>query len=544
MLIHDLVLNEFLSHDIESGFPSFGSERLLIVGGNRLVELLLDLSEQIGMERMRPVLCRFGFKTGLALAQNIAGINDYTTPKEWIQAGFMLGRMAGIANVGDVQIAWDSRTRRIELSGEWHDSISMTSWMSKHDDLSQKPECAVLCSIYSGIASAALGEEVIVRETHCQAMGDPNCIFEGRRAVDWGDLAGQLRPYPPEDLARIDLADISLRARRNRGPAATRSRGFDLEPITDRPLPGAENGIVYRSREMHHVMTLAGKVAPTRSSVLILGESGVGKEMIAQFVHRNSSARNARFLAVNCAALPQPLLESELFGHVKGAFTGAHTRHDGLFVEAGEGTLFLDEIGELSPDLQAKLLRVLNEREVRPVGGLTHTPVAARIIAATNQQLQQQIESGGFRRDLFFRLAVFPIEIPPLRQRRQDILMLARHFIEIFHPGHPGLSQEAVRCLYGYTWQGNVRELKNWIEFALILAGEERIQPDHLPPAWANDAESTLNTITSDLPPLKEVEARYARHVMAATGGIRSETARILGVSEVTLWRKLKSGVW
>ncbi|BBO71147.1 hypothetical protein DSCA_50770 [Desulfosarcina alkanivorans] len=233
-------------------------------------------------------------------------------------------------------------------------------------------------------------------------MGHPNCIFEGRRAVDWGDLAWQLRPYPRDALDNIDLADISLRARRDHGSPPTRASGSGLEPIPDRPLPGAEDGIVYRSREMHHVMTLAGKVAPTRSSVLILGESGVGKEMIAQFIHRNSSARNARFLAVNCAALPQPLLESELFGHVKGAFTGAHTHHDGLFVEAGEGTLFLDEIGERSPDLQAKLLRVLNEREVRPVGGLTHIPVAARIVAATNQKLQQRIESGGFRRDLFF----------------------------------------------------------------------------------------------------------------------------------------------
>lgn len=543
MFTQDLVLSEFLSHEIESGFPAFGPESLLILEGNRLVELYLDLMEQVGMERMEPALCRFGFKTGLSLARKIARLYDYETPEEWLQATFLLGRMAGYTNADKVQIACDKKTQRIELSGLWRNSIPAGVWMSRHADLSRKPVCSPLCSIYSGMASAAMGQEVIVRETRCQAMGHPECAFEGRTASGWGDLAQDLRPYPAEDLARIDLTDIMLRARRDRQAMTIRCKKPAPDPAPDRQLPG-EDGIIYRSREIHHVMALADKVAPTRSSVLILGESGVGKEMIAQFIHSHSVKSDAPFLAVNCAALPPQLLESELFGHVRGAFTGADASHNGLFVEAGEGTLFLDEIGELSPDLQAKLLRVLNEREVRPVGGLKHIPVAARIVAATNQKLHRQIEEGGFRRDLFFRLAVFPIEIPPLRQRRQDILLLARHFIEQFQPGHPGLTMEAVRHLYSYTWPGNVRELKNWVEFALILAGDEKIQPDHLPPALANDSESTLKNIFSDLPPLKDVEARYAKYVIAATGGNRTKTARILGISDVTLWRRLKSGAW
>lgn len=546
MYIHDLALNEFLSHDIESELPVFGSERLLILRGNNLVELLLNFSDQIGMDRMRQILCLFGFKTGLSMAFGAAGLKAHTTPEAWIKAGFLLARLAGIANASHVRIDCNNSVDQVEFSGVWRESISTNSWASRHDERSQHPVCSVVCTIFGGIASAVMGHEVVVRETRCQAMGHTDCVFEGRSAGAWGSLADQLRPYPIEELKHLDFDEIrvqALRARQTgRGPGSL--QGVSLDSIRDSRRLGAADGIVYRSREMHHALTLARKVAPTHSSVLIMGESGVGKEMIARYIHRNSSARNNRFLAVNCAALPQPLLESELFGHVKGAFTGADTSHKGLFVEAEEGTIFLDEIGELSMKLQAKLLRVLNEREVRPVGGSHHIPVTARIVAATNQQLRQEVEKGRFRHDLFFRLAVFPIEIPPLRRRRHDILPLARYFVEQFHPGHPGMSIETIRRLHSHDWPGNVRELKNWIEFALILAGSEKIQPDHWPPALAEDAVPHMENLFSDLPPLKDVEARYAKQVLAATGGNRKETARILGISEVTLWRRIKSGDW
>lgn len=544
MFIHDLALNEFLSHDIESGLPAFGSDRLLILKGNSLVELLLYLSDHIGMDRMRPILCRFGLKTGLSMALSAAGLKHHTTPEAWMHAGFLLARLAGIANSGHVRIDYDHSAGQVEFSGLWRESISTNSWMARHDELSRHPVCAVVCAIFSGIASVVMGHEVIVRETRCQAMGHTDCVFEGRSSGAWGGLADQLRPYLIEELEHVDFAEIRMQARHNCQTRSGSLQGVTLDPIREsRPL-GAADGFVYRSREMHQALILARKVAPTRSSVLILGESGVGKEMIARYIHRNSSAHNNRFVAVNCAALPQPLLESELFGHIKGAFTGADNSHKGLFVEAGEGTLFLDEVGELPLELQAKLLRVLNEREVRPVGGVDHIPVAARIVAATNQQLRQEVEQGRFRSDLFFRLAVFPIEIPPLRRRRHDILPLARYFVKQFHPGHPGMSIETVRRLHEHAWPGNVRELKNWIEFALILAGSEKIQPGHWPPTLAGDAVSNMESMFSDLPPLKDVEARYAKHVLAATGGNRKETARILGISDVTLWRRIKSGDW
>ena len=544
MFIHDLALNELLSHDIESGLPAFGSDRLLILKGSHLVELLLYLSDHVSMDRMEPILCRFGFKTGISMAISAAGLKDYTTPEAWMHAGFLLARLAGIANTGHVRIDCDHPAEQVEFSGAWRNSISVSSWMSRHDELSQYPVCSFICAIYSGIASAVMGHEVIVRESYCQAMGHTDCVFEGRSARGWGSLADQLRPFPIEASENLDFAEIRRRARHNHQTRPGSLQGVAIAPIRDCSPIGAADGFVYRSREMHQALTLARKVAPTHSSVLILGESGVGKEMIARFIHRNSSAGNNCFMAVNCAALPQPLLESELFGHAKGAFTGAETSHKGLFVEAGEGTIFLDEVGEIPPELQAKLLRVLNEREVRPVGSVHHIPVAARIIAATNQQLQQEVEKGRFRRDLFFRLSVFPIEIPPLRRRRHDILPLSRHFVERFHPGHPGMSIETIRRLHNHAWPGNVRELKNWIEFSLILAGSEKIRPEHWPPTLAGDAVPPMESLFSELPPLKEVEARYARHVLSATGGNRKETARILGISEVTLWRRIKSGDW
>ena len=408
----DLRLTELLSPETPEGFPAIGSQQMLILGRNPLIELLVGFGEQFGRERTRERVCKFGFKAGLASALNVGSLYAFDALADWLEAGVHLARMAGIARV-TIEKMHIAPPHRLLVTGRWHDSIATETWMNRNAQLSDAPVCAVLCALLSGYASAVMGEEVICRETECRAMGHAACRFEARTAVEWGDRADALRPYEHARMADIDLADVPAQARRN---LAARTRQVQRLPLPEdfgASRPGEAEGIIYDSREMHQVMALAGKVAPTRASVLVQGESGVGKELIARYVHRRSLDAEAPFLAVNCAALPPQLLESELFGHVRGAFTGADSDHKGLFVEAGNGTLFLDEIGEIPPDLQAKLLRALNEREVRPVGGLKHVRVAARIIAATNQNLRQRLVDGSFRQDLFFRLAVFPIDVPP-----------------------------------------------------------------------------------------------------------------------------------
>jgi transcriptional regulator with PAS, ATPase and Fis domain len=291
---------------------------------------------------------------------------------------------------------------------------------------------------------------------------------------------------------------------------------------------------------MSKLLIRAEKVAATHSTVLIQGESGTGKEVIARFIHRHSASSGKSFMAINCAALPPNLLESELFGHVKGAFTGASSEKKGLFVEAGEGTLFLDEVGEIPLEMQAKLLRALQEREVRQVGGLKDYPVHARIIAATNRDLQEMVKEGRFREDLYYRLAVFPLFVAPLRERREDILLLARNFLARIQPDSAGFSPKAVRQMEAYAWPGNVRELENWVEYAVVVAGREKILPEHFPMPTTASSRDTLSAFVADFPTMEELEQRYTKLVLEHTAGNRTEAARLLGIGASTLWRHLK----
>jgi transcriptional regulator with PAS, ATPase and Fis domain len=291
---------------------------------------------------------------------------------------------------------------------------------------------------------------------------------------------------------------------------------------------------------MANVIALAEKIAQTDSTVLIQGESGTGKELIARFIHEHSPRSRHPFMAVNCAALPANLLESELFGYVKGAFTGADGNKKGLLLEAGSGTFFLDEVSELPVLLQAKLLRVLQEKEIRPVGGVRNVPIKVRVIAAANRDLKQMMEKGDFREDLYYRLAVFPLTIEPLRRRKEDILILARHFLMRLKPNHPGFAPEVVRCLESYHWPGNIRELENTIEYASVIAPDEKITPAHLPPSITQNARDPLLLLTSERPSLKELEHRYVNLILEHTQGNKLEASRILGIGTTTLWRYLQ----
>ncbi|MBL8717617.1 MAG: sigma-54-dependent Fis family transcriptional regulator [Myxococcales bacterium] len=302
------------------------------------------------------------------------------------------------------------------------------------------------------------------------------------------------------------------------------------------------------SRAMREVADLVRRVARTDSTVLVTGESGTGKELVARALHE-TSGRPGRFVAVNCAAMPEHLLESELFGHVRGAFTDARSAREGLFVEAQRGTLFLDEIGELPLAIQPKLLRVLQERTVRPVGGSGEVPVDVRIVAATNRDLEDEIEAKRFRSDLYFRIQVVELPLPPLRMRGNDVLALATHFLRAHatraDKGVPTLSAEAAARLLAHPWPGNVRELQNVIERAVALCRGAEIGPDDLPERLRaaptiGTTESFVPTVSEALPTLEEVERRYVDHVLATYGGNKAVAARVLGIGRKTLYRKLE----
>jgi DNA-binding NtrC family response regulator len=296
--------------------------------------------------------------------------------------------------------------------------------------------------------------------------------------------------------------------------------------------------LVGRDPSMIATYKLVGQVAATRATVVVRGERGTGKELIARAIHFNSADAAEPFVALNCTALPSTLLESELFGHLRGAFTGAHASRRGRFELAGRGTIFLDEIGDTSPEFQTKLLRVLQEQEYFPVGAERPERTEARVIAATHQNLEALVATGAFRNDLYYRLRVVEISVPPLRARRGDIPLLARHLLarasRAMHRSLPVLSDAAADALERHSWPGNVRELENCLTRALVVAGGDVIHPSHL---FLTDPGAV---VPGRLQTLDEVERAHVEHVMAATGGKKAEAARLLGVSRPRLDRLLK----
>ncbi len=305
--------------------------------------------------------------------------------------------------------------------------------------------------------------------------------------------------------------------------------------------------ILGQSPSIKQIFDLVERVAPTDVSVLISGESGTGKELVARAIHRRSNRHNKPFLAINCAAMPESLLESELFGHAKGAFTDAKTSRAGLFVKAHKGTLFFDEIGELSLELQPKLLRALQEHKIRPLGSDTEVAFDARIVAATNRDIEAAVEEKRFREDLFYRINVVHIKLPPLRARGADILLLAQHFVQrfssIFGKSVSGISTGAADKLLSYSWPGNVRELQNSIERAVALTRFQEILVEDLPEK-IHDFKPSHVLLAADNPtelvPLEEVERRYILQALKTLGGHKTQTAQVLGLDRKTLYRKLQ----
>ncbi|MEJ2051886.1 MAG: sigma 54-interacting transcriptional regulator, partial [Calditrichota bacterium] len=304
------------------------------------------------------------------------------------------------------------------------------------------------------------------------------------------------------------------------------------------------HGIVGASRQMQRVFELIHRVAETDITVLIQGETGTGKEVVARAIHSISQRQAGPFVTINCGAIPETLLESELFGHVKGAFTGADIDRKGLLKEAAGGTVFLDEIGETSQMFQVKLLRALQEREITPLGSNIPQSIDVRIIAATGRNLQQEVERGTFRSDLYYRINVVTIQLPPLRERKEDILPLVRYFIKEYNikmgKKVAEISDDAAEALAAYHWKGNVRELENVIERAIALSLDHRISLDDLPDSVLEVREESAHEDMREVQTLEEIEKQHIQRLLQELEDNYNEVAEKLGIGRTTLWRKMK----
>ena len=357
------------------------------------------------------------------------------------------------------------------------------------------------------------------------------------KAVNEGAYYYLQKPFSNDELLAICRRAVEARQLKVENLALKREirrRSGDSE---NRPIGG--------SKTFLQVVELAETVAPTDSTILISGESGTGKEVLARYIHSLSARAEAPFFSVNCGALPENLLESELFGHVKGSFTGAVKDKDGLLVAAQGGTFFLDEIGEMTPALQVKLLRVLQEREVFPVGATEPVAVDVRVVAATNRDLEEELRRGAFRSDLYYRLNVIALHIPPLRERMDDVPILAHHFLHRLSADAPEgedlvLSDQARDVLMEYDWPGNVRELENALERASVVRSSVKLAPDDLPERVREAPPPVL--VEDRLPPnpsMEVIERAYIAWVLRAEGGNKTRAAEVLGIDPSTLYRKL-----
>ncbi len=314
----------------------------------------------------------------------------------------------------------------------------------------------------------------------------------------------------------------------------------------------ALDNLLGKSAAMKTVFDLISRVSHSTANILINGESGTGKEMVARAIHNSGPRAGKPFVAINCTAIPETLLESELFGHAKGSFTGATARKKGLVEEANGGTLFLDEIGDMSPPLQAKLLRVLQERKIRPVGDNNFYDVDVRVVAATHKDLKAAIREGRFREDLFYRLSVIPILIPPLRDRTEDIPLLAEHFLQKYAAANPtadgrrvtAFSKQALAKLVSLRWEGNVRELENVVERAVVLCPGTSIEVSDIPDPESAGPDDAMRTVTGDFPTVAQLEERYIRLVLQKTAGRKDKASQILGINRRTLYRKEREYGW
>jgi DNA-binding NtrC family response regulator len=539
MRAEDLDHKELLELDAEGGVIRFAGQRAIILDAVAMGLLRKYLVENFGLNAARTVLTQFGFAHGWRMAEAMQAEYKWANDAEWRQAGARIHTLGGLFSLQPENrdpLSKAGMTLAASYEAEQH---------LLHFGRADAPMCWTISGLISGYLSRTTGTEIFVLEDRCQGKGDAGCHLFGRTRKEWGDArAAELRFFDQIRLA--ECLDISMQRVTETLKSAERKLKEHRRALI-LVAPGGEDvvlGIVARSPAMKQVVDLARRVAKVDSTVLVTGESGAGKERIARLVHEDSTRASGPFIAVNCGAISESLLESELFGHARGAFTGATHDRPGLFESANGGTLLLDEIGEVSPGMQVKLLRAIQEREIRRVGENKSRKVDVRLLAATNRNLAGEVAAGVFRQDLYYRLKVVELHVPPLRERKEDILPLARILLagsaRWMKRKISGLTPAAADQLVRYAWPGNVRELENAMERAVALAPGTRVEFDDLP---EEVREARPMPIASDgrVRPLEAVEKDYILEALGLNHGNQTRTAEQLQIGSATLYRKLKS---
>jgi DNA-binding NtrC family response regulator len=529
----DLDIHELLHFAPEGGLITFAGERVLLLDAVALGLLRKELIETLGMTAARLVFTRFGYAHGWRVAEMLRKGFPWDSEDEWRAAGARLHTIQGLVRAEVTRSSPGPSAPGAE--GIWHDSYEAEQHLL-HLGQADEPVCWTLTGFATGYMSFVYGKEIVAIEDRCRGKGDAVCRAVVRSKDEWGpELATHLPFYNKEACLDAALTQLTDTLKKKERQLQSRRALRQLDPR----VPA---GLVGSSPAMLRTLDLARRVAQVDSTVLITGESGAGKERIARFIHDESARTAGPFLAVNCAAVPETLLESELFGHARGSFTGASQDRVGLFESANGGTLLLDEIGDIPPAMQVKLLRVLQEREVRRVGENRARTINVRVLAATNRDLLADVHGARFRQDLYYRLRVVEVVVPPLRERREDILPLARQLLagasKRFGKKVPALTPDAANRLLQYAWPGNVRELENALERAAALAQSDRIGVDDLPPEVGSPPPASR--AAGGVQTLAEVERDYIAATLRAVGGNRAKAAERLGIGAATLYRKLK----
>lgn len=504
--------------------------RMLLLDADGVVDLRRELNRRMGFEAAKALMIQLGYSKGAKDAFLSEKIKEGEKYFEVLRGGLQLYSMTGFASVEVHKAAVVIDKGKFFAECTLHDSVEV----SNADGLSHAPLCWTAIGYASGYCTTLLGKSIVFKEMTCRGMGHQACRIIGKTAEQWGKEA---EPFFE------DLRETSIINQRLYRPKPGYADGLDLEVV----------GI---SAGFNAAAHLVKKAAPTDATVLFLGETGVGKEVFAKMLHQLSLRADKPFVAINCAALPEGLIEAELFGVERGAYTGAIASRAGRFERAHGGTIFLDEIGTLATAAQAKLLRILQEGEFERVGNTKTIKTDVRVIAATNAHLQEAVEKGAFREDLYFRLAAFPIRIPPLRERRDDIPLLVDFFLRRYTYRYKktvrGISDRGLRALLGYDYPGNVRMLQHMIERAVILADEneaidvqhlfseeQRITPkmaslDHygrLRSSQGNWASQWVEHVFKEQWTIEHIEESLVAEAMQRASGNMAKAARMLGMT-------------
>ncbi|RKG99560.1 sigma-54-dependent Fis family transcriptional regulator [Corallococcus carmarthensis] len=534
--LEGLDLRELLAFEPKGGVIRFAGQRALLMDPVALGLLRKELIGMLGMTAARGIFTRLGYAHGWRTAEAMKTAVPWTDEAEWRRAGGRLHTLMGQVRVERIERT-DKDGPEPFAEAQWNDSYEAEQHLL-HLGQADQPVCWSLTGFASGYLSYCNNKPIYCAELKCVGHGDALCHIVGRPEEEWSTECKEfLRFYETQCMEGV-LGQVTEALRQTeRKLRAKRQSLARVSGVTEDPA-----GMVARSEAMQRVLNLARRSAKVDTTILVTGESGVGKERIARLIHDESGRAHKAFIAVNCAAVTESLLESELFGHAKGAFTGATHDRPGLFEAAHGGTLFLDEVGEVPPAMQAKLLRALQEREVRRVGENNSRKVDVRVVAATNRELSEEVRLGRFRQDLFYRLRVIELRIPPLRERKEDILPLTRLLLaeagERLGRRVNGLSPDAAEQLLRYSWPGNVRELGNAIERAVVLCEGPRVERDDLPEEVRAAPPSLVPT--GNPRRLEDMEKEYILAVLAQNGGNRSRTAEQLDIGVATLYRKLK----